>query len=252
MRFRIYNVIITGANSGFIEIVTSARTFDDLSVHLGGGVIKGPKDETVHVKYLKSIHKNAINCISAQDRYLRSTVGYCIASWIIGIGDRHSDNIMVHECGDLFHIDFGHFLGNFKEKNLGGGLVKWKREKTPFVFTKCMKYCIENGEKSKNSNHNQKQANYAQFVRWLFAAYLEIRLRYKFLLNLLLLMVPSQMPELITESDVSFFREVLRFDLHDHESIASHVENTLKFCLADKNKKLDDMFHKLKHSKIMK
>merc|ERR1712176_1705619 len=122
--------------------------------------------------------------------------------------------------------------------------------------TKCMKYCIEHAHayggsnKLKNKNSSDlKQRNYEQFVRWLFAAYLEVRIRYKFFLNLLLLMIPSQMPELITESDVSFFREILRFDLGDNQSVALHVENTLKQCLSDKNKTLDDMFHKIKHLK---
>ena len=46
---------------------------------------------------------------------------------------------MITRDGHLFHIDFGHFLGNYKKK------FGYQRETTPFVFTDQYAHVMKRG-----------------------------------------------------------------------------------------------------------
>ena len=56
----------------------------------------------------------------------------------------------VKKTGQLFHIDFGHILGHFKEK------FGFRRERVPFVLTHDFVYVINKGRSDKEADEFRK------------------------------------------------------------------------------------------------
>jgi phosphatidylinositol-4,5-bisphosphate 3-kinase len=134
-------------------------------------------------------------------RFASSCAGYSVATHVLGVADRHNDNVMVRPSGHVFHIDFGHILGNFKTK------FGFKRETAPFVLTKDFVNVIGEGEP------------FERFVELGAAAFAVARATAPLLFDLLRLMVPAQLPELRSVDAIQHMVQALRLDLAPLDAI---------------------------------
>ena len=157
-----------------------------------------------------------------------SAAAYCVASYVLGLGDRHNDNLMITKAANFFHIDFGHILGNFKSK------YGVKRERAPFVFTFAMKAVMD-----------QKQ--YEIFIDLCCDIYNVLRENASLLVSLCSLAIPCNLPELQKEEDVMWIYEKLLVGKTDEEA-AEHFKRELEISLNTRGTRLNDAAHMLAHA----
>lgn len=109
LRMITFGCIATDPCKGMLEMVGNSETLRQIqSQH---GLTGSFKDRPI-AEWLQKHNTSELEYRNAVQNFLYSCAGYSVATYVLGICDRHNDNIMLTTSGHLFHIDFGKFLGD--------------------------------------------------------------------------------------------------------------------------------------------
>uniref|UniRef100_A0A8C7WDI5 Phosphatidylinositol 4,5-bisphosphate 3-kinase catalytic subunit gamma isoform n=1 Tax=Oncorhynchus mykiss TaxID=8022 RepID=A0A8C7WDI5_ONCMY len=209
-----YGCISTGNKIGMIEIVKDATTIANIQQSVVGST-GAFKDEILN-QWLRDKCVSEEKFQQAVERFVFSCGGYCVATYVLGVGDRHNDNIMITESGNLFHIDFGHILGNYKS------FLGISKERVPFVLTPDFLYVMGTSGK-KSSPHFQR------FQDVCVRAYLALRHHTNLLVILFSMMLMTGMPQLTSKEDIEYIREALTVGRPEEEA-QRHLLDQIEIC----------------------
>ncbi|XP_055374052.1 phosphatidylinositol 4,5-bisphosphate 3-kinase catalytic subunit beta isoform [Condylostylus longicornis] len=222
-RMNIYGCISMERRMGMIEVVLNAETIANIQKEKGMFSATSPFKKGSLLSWLKE-HNSSEESLEKLEKAIKeftySCAGYCVATYVLGVADRHSDNIMVKKTGQLFHIDFGHILGHFKEK------FGVRRERVPFVLTHDFVYVINNGRTERETEEFRTFQNLCE------TAFLILRRHGCLILSLFAMMISTGLPELSSEKDLNYLKETLVLDLTE-ESAREHFRSKFNEALAN-------------------
>ncbi|XP_028286024.1 phosphatidylinositol 4-phosphate 3-kinase C2 domain-containing subunit alpha [Parambassis ranga] len=188
-----FKCISTGKDKGMVELVPSSETLRKIQVEYG---VTGSFKDKPLAEWLRKYNPAEDEYDKASENFIYSCAGCCVATYVLGICDRHNDNIMLRSTGHMFHIDFGKFLGHAQM------FGSFKRDRAPFVLTSDMAYVINGGERP--------TSRFQLFVDLCCQAYNLIRKHSGLFLNLLSLMTSSGLPELTGSQDLKYVYDALQ------------------------------------------
>lgn len=188
-----YKVLATSTKHGFVQFIESLSVAEVLD-----------KEGTI-LNYFKKQGPNEGAPYGVQpeimDNYVKSCAGYCVVTYLLGIGDRHLDNLLLTSSGKLFHVDFGYILG-----------------RDPKPLPPPMKLSKEMVEAMGGTMSD----HFKDFKQHCYTAFLALRRSANLILNLFSLMVDANIPDIALEPDKTVKKVQDKFVLHltDEEAVA--------------------------------
>ncbi|CAN6835972.1 unnamed protein product, partial [Brassica oleracea] len=188
----VYLVLATGHDEGMLEFIPSRPLAQILS------------ENRSITSYLQKFHpdEHAPFGITATclDTFIKSCAGYSVITYILWIGDRHLDNLLLTDDGRLFHVDFAFILG-----------------RDPKPFPPPMKLCKEMLEAMGGADSQY----YTRFKSYCCEAYNILRKPSNLILNLFYLMAGSTIPDIASDPEKGILKlqEKFRLDMDDEACI---------------------------------
>lgn len=143
------------------------------------------------------------------DTFLKSCAGYCVITYLLGVGDRHTDNLLLHPRGYFFHCDYSFILGQDPKTYL------------PMRITSQMIDAMG----GKDSD------NFAKFLSLVGAAFVALRQpsSVRILMSMLKGMVDAKIPDISInqkpENALRLFHERFCLHLNDNDAVLFLEEN---------------------------
>jgi len=197
-----YRILATSTSAGAVQFVPSMSLAAIVTKYKGS-----------LLAYLRANNPDATQPLGvragAMDTYIKSCAGYCVITYLLGVGDRHLDNLLLAPTGHFFHADFGYILG---------------RDPKPFApLMKLSKEMIE-GMGGAQSTH------YQDFRQHCFTAYTTLRKSSNLILNLFSLMVDANIPDIRMEPDkaVGKVKERFHLELRTEEEVIRMFEGLME------------------------
>ena len=151
---------------------------------------------------------------NVMDNFVKSCAGYCVVTYLLGVGDRHTDNLLLHPEGYFLHCDYSFILGQDPKTFL------------PMRITEHM----VNGMGGRDSD------NFAKFLSLAGAAFVSLRqpASVRVLVSMIQGMLHSHIPDISVsqkpDQALTFIHQRFSLDLNDDDAVAfleENIENSL-------------------------